>query len=186
MLLKDALDEIDKQIIELLQHDPSMTHSSIATKLSRSQPAIGARIKKLIDSGILSTQVGVDFKIVADLNLVKIEIMTSKPEEVFEMAEFCPYIINAMKLSGEFNVIVFMACSNLKRIDIIVDRHFRNKDYISKVRMDLITNMAKSFVLPLDFSVDNFQCAEDECTSCERCRHGIKTILKAKTKTENK
>ena len=47
------IDNIDKRIIETLQKNPSITHSQIAKNLERSQPAIGARIKKLSEKGIL-------------------------------------------------------------------------------------------------------------------------------------
>ena len=60
------LDNIDKSIIALLQENPAITHSDIAKKLNRSQPAIGARIKKLNDKGILDTQIGVNFQAIND------------------------------------------------------------------------------------------------------------------------
>ena len=56
----------------MLQDDPSITHSQIAKELSRSQPAIGARIKKLTEHGILATQIGVDFKKLQELTLVSL------------------------------------------------------------------------------------------------------------------
>ncbi|MHA1618079.1 MAG: Lrp/AsnC family transcriptional regulator, partial [Promethearchaeota archaeon] len=77
MSLLSKLDDIDKSIIKILQDDPNITHSQIAKELSRSQPAIGARIKKLTEKGILATQIGVDFsnpEINSSLNLVKVEM----------------------------------------------------------------------------------------------------------------
>ncbi|UYP45710.1 hypothetical protein NEF87_001995 [Candidatus Lokiarchaeum ossiferum] len=168
------LDEIDKQLIQMLQADSNITHSEIAKKLDRSQPAIGARIKKLTEQGILATQIGVDFsktEISSMLNLVKVEMTTSKPEVVFDIAQHCPYIINALKMSGEYNVLLFMACSRLKRLDIILDRHFRNQPYVKKIRMDIITSYAKEFVLPVDFESENFDSPDDQChvSNCPYC-----------------
>ena len=131
------IDDIDKRIIEILQKNPSITHSQIAKNLARSQPAIGARIKKLSEKGILATQIGVDFSkdlVSSSLNLVKIEMSITNPKVVFDMVNFCPYIINALKLSGDYNIMIFMACSSLKRLDIILDKHFRNKDYVRKIK----------------------------------------------------
>ena len=168
MILKE-IDEIDKSIIEMLQKDPSITHSDIAKELDRSQPAIGARIKKLAEKGILATQMGVDFHHIDALNLVKIELTTSKPQEVIKIAEHCPYIINILKLSGKANLIVFMACSSLKRIDFIVDKRFRSVDYISSIRMDLITGIAKKFVLPISFCIEDFEDELGPCLCCKEC-----------------
>ena len=154
MSMQNELDEIDKNIIALLQQNPTITHSDIAKQLNRSQPAIGARIKKLSDRGILDTQIGVNFQQINDLILVKVEIITQRPEEIMQMAECCPFIINTLKLSGEYNVAVLMTASNLRKIDAVVDNHFRNRDYISKVKVDLITGLAKKFILPVDFSME--------------------------------
>jgi Lrp/AsnC family leucine-responsive transcriptional regulator len=169
------LDEIDIQIIRLLQESPAITHSDIAKQLNRSQPAIGARIKKLQEQGILATQIGVDFQAVTEINLVKIELITKKPEELIDMAKYCPFIINALKLSGEYNIALFIACAKLKTVDSIVDGHFRNKEYISKVRMDLVTGVAKKLILPVDFSPtpikeDIIVCGEN----CPYCKDKIK------------
>jgi Lrp/AsnC family leucine-responsive transcriptional regulator len=171
MLSNPELDDIDIQIIRLLQVDPSITHSDIAKQLNRSQPAIGARIKKLNERGILATQIGVDFQMVTELNLVKIELVTKQPEEVLAMSNKCPFIINCLKLSGEYNISLFIACAKLKTVDSIVDCHFRNKDYIQKVKMDLVVGVAKRFILPVDFSTnptrqDVVVCGEN-CPYCK-------------------
>lgn len=176
MLNPSELDEIDKSIIVLLQQNPAITHSDIAKQLNRSQPAIGARIKKLTDKGILATQIGVDFAKIPDLNLIKVELATQKPEEVLEMASCCPFIINVLKLSGEYNIAVFMASGSLKKIDAVIDNHFRSRDYITKIRVDLVTGIAKKFIMPVDFNMDNLTPeSEKGCNtaSCKFCKHHI-------------
>jgi Lrp/AsnC family transcriptional regulator, leucine-responsive regulatory protein len=181
------LDDIDKSIIRILQKDPSVTHSQIAKELDRSQPAIGARIKKLSEKGILATQIGVDFsnpEISASLNLVKVEMTTTRPEEVFEMAKVCPYIINTLKISGEYNILMFMACSSLKRLDMILDRHFRNKEHVRRIRMDLITSYSLPFILPVNFNSENFERPDDPCgeNSCPHCE--VRATVKSKKKAK--
>ncbi|MHA1646228.1 MAG: Lrp/AsnC family transcriptional regulator [Promethearchaeota archaeon] len=168
------LDKIDKEIISLLQNDSTVTHSQIAKNLNRSQPAIGSRIKKLIDKGILATQNGVDFSKIDDLNLVILEISTSRPEKIMEMAQVCPYLINAIKISGVQNIIVFMACSSLKRLDNIIDHHFRSSPYISSISMNLVSGMANKFILPVDFHIEDFKSSDDPCHLCGDCEELMK------------
>ncbi|MBD3351642.1 MAG: AsnC family transcriptional regulator [Candidatus Lokiarchaeota archaeon] len=151
---KFDLDDLDKSIIMILQKNPNITHSEIAKKIGRSQPAVGSRIHKLEDKGVLSAQFGIDFR-VANINLIKVEIATRKPEEIFHMAKYCPFIINAMKLSGEKNIMLYMASSSLKKLDNVINYHFRNKDYINDVKMDIVTDYLKPFVLPIDFEMDD-------------------------------
>lgn len=162
------LDDIDKNIITMLQNDPSTTHSKMAHNLSRSQPAIGARVKKLTKSGILGIQMGINFQQVPEYNLVKVEMSCSNPEEVFRIADECPYIINVFKLSGNRNLMVFLACSSLKRIDSIVDQHFRRLECIHNIHMDLVTKIAKKMILPLVFSVDDFKDTLESCKCRQR------------------
>ena len=147
------LDEIDRQIIRELQKDPNVTHSAIAEILDRSQPAIGQRIKKLRKNDFLATQIGVDFKDI-DMLLVKVELVTRKPEEVILMAQHCPFIVNGLKLSGQFNFMLFIASTSLKKINNVIDFHFRNKPYITAVKMDIVVGYAKSFILPVDFEAE--------------------------------
>jgi len=52
------IDEIDKNIIEIIQKDPMLTHTEIAKKVNRSQPTIGMRIRKLEKAGVLKFQAG--------------------------------------------------------------------------------------------------------------------------------
>ena len=185
-----SLDEIDRKIIALLQEDPTITHSQIAKELDRSQPAIGARIKKMTDKGVLATQIGVDFAahdVGAMLNLVIVEMDTSQPDQVFSMAKHCPYMLNAVKLSGEYNIMLFLACSSLKRLDCLMDQHFRNKSYIKKIRMDLVTGISKKLILPYDFGAESFENPHDPCdfTSCPYCQQQIAAKRTEKTQLLN-
>jgi hypothetical protein len=128
----------------------------------------------------LDTQIGVNFQAINDLNLVKVELITQKPEEVMEMATCCPFIINTLKLSGEYNICVFMVSNNLKKIDGVIDTHFRNRDYISKVRVDLVVGVAKKLILPVDFSMEQLDPATTEgcagnCKFCEANRDHIQS-----------
>jgi len=56
------LDEKDKKIIFLLQENPFLSQNEISEKVNLSQPAVGARIKKLRKKGFLSYAVGINPK----------------------------------------------------------------------------------------------------------------------------
>ena len=90
------------------------------------------------------------------INLVKVEIETKDPNEVYQMGKHCPFVINCMKLSGQNNMMIFLASSSLKKIDAIIDHHFRDRPNILNVQMDIITDFCKNFILPIDFRMDEF------------------------------
>lgn len=168
---KLKLDDIDRQIISLVQDDPALTHTEIATRINRSQPTVGMRIKKLEKNGILQFQPGINFKKV-DLHLVTVELKTSDPEEIMEMARHCPFMLNALRLSGEHNILILLASSKLDKLDNVVNYHFRNNPAIISVSMEVVIDIAKDFVLPIDFdSEEHDPTLEDGCG--DKCKYKL-------------
>ncbi|MFW9823037.1 MAG: Lrp/AsnC family transcriptional regulator [Candidatus Thorarchaeota archaeon] len=168
---KLKLDDIDRQIISLVQENPALTHTEIATKINRSQPTVGMRIKKLEKSGILQFQPGINFKKV-DLHLATVEVKTKNPEEIMAMARHCPFMLNAFRLSGEHNICILLASSKLQKLDNIVNYHFRNNPQISNSSMEVVIEIAKDFILPIDFdSEDHDPTIEEGCG--KNCKYKI-------------
>ena len=165
------LDDIDRQIISIVQEDPNITHTDIAERINRSQPTVGMRIKKLEKSGILVFQPGINFKKV-NLFLATVEVKTKDPDELMEMAKCCPFMLNAFRLSGEHNISILLASSKLDKLDNIINYHFRKNPDIGSVSMEIVTDIAKDFILPIDFdSEDHNPTIEDGCG--ERCKFKI-------------
>ena len=158
---KLKLDEIDRQIITLIQEDPNLTHTQIAEKINRSQPTVGMRIKKLEKEGILQFQPGINFKKV-DLFLATVELNTKKPDEILEMARYCPFMLNAFRLSGEHNICILLASSKLEKLDKIVNYHFRNNPDVLSTSMEIVTEIAKDFILPVDFDSELHDPTEED------------------------
>ncbi len=165
------LDDIDRQIISIVQEDPNITHTDIAERINRSQPTVGMRIKKLEKSGILVFQPGINFKKV-NLFLATVEVKTKNPDELMEMAKCCPFMLNAFRLSGEHNISILLASSKLEKLDNIINYHFRKNPDIGSVSMEIVTDIAKDFILPIDFDSENHNpTIEDGCG--ERCKFKI-------------
>lgn len=166
---KLKLDDIDRQIITLVQEDPNLTHTEIADKINRSQPTVGMRIKKLEKSGILQFQPGINFKKV-ELHLATVEINSSNPEEIMDMAKCCPFMLNAFRLSGEHNICILLASSKLDKLDAIINYHFRKNPDVSSVSMEIVTEIAKDFILPIDFDSEHHEPNEEEGCG-EKCKY---------------
>jgi DNA-binding Lrp family transcriptional regulator len=157
------IDEIDREIINLIQEKPTITHTEISTKVDRSQPTVGLRIKKLEDMGILQFQAGVNVK-VADLVFARVEIQTNNPQKIISLVKKCPFMLNAFRVSGSSNLSILIANSRLDHLDKIINRHFRNNPNVLTVHMDIITEVVKDFVLPFDMTNKDCDCGlESEC-----------------------
>ena len=157
------IDEIDKNIIELIQKEPTLTHTEIAKRVNRSQPTIGMRIRKLEDSGVLKFQAGINVKTM-DLILARVEIQTLKPLEIIDLVKKCPYMLNAFRLSGSSNVSVFIASTKLEHLDNIINCHFRKNKNVLNVYMNIVTDIVNDFVLPFDF--DSSKCDHNTSGCC--------------------
>ena len=151
---KLKLDKIDRKIISMLQENPKVSHLEIAAQVKRSQPAVGLRIKKLTKKGILQVQAGINFKNVA-LYLAIVKITSRNPRDIISMARSCPFMLNAFHLSGDNDVLVFLAGSKLEKLYSIVDYHFRNNPEVINVSMEVVTEIAKDFILPIDLEIEN-------------------------------
>jgi DNA-binding Lrp family transcriptional regulator len=153
---KLKLDGIDRQIITLVQEDPNLTHTQIAERINRSQPTVGMRI---------------NFKKV-DLFLATVELNTKRPNVILDMAKFCPFMLNAFRLSGSHNIMILLASSKLDKLDNIVNYHFRSNPDVQSVSMELVTDIAKDFILPIDFdSEEHSPTLEEGCG--DKCKYKI-------------
>ena len=168
---KLQLDDIDKKIISLVQEDPNLTHTEIATQINRSQPTVGMRIKKLEKEGILQFQPGINFRKV-DLYLAIVQLKTKNPEKIMDMAQFCPFMLNAFRVSGDNNLCILLTSSQIIKLEKIVNYHFRNNPDIMSSSMELITDIAKDFILPIDFNSDEQD--PNELEGCgDQCKYRI-------------
>ncbi len=168
---KLKLDDVDRKIITLVQEDPNLTHTEIAEKIDRSQPTVGMRIKKLEKSGILQFQPGINFKKV-ELFLATVEVNSNDPEEIMDMAKYCPFMLNAFRLSGEHNICILLASSKLEKLDAVVNYHFRNNPDVSMTSMEIVTEIAKDLILPIDFDSEDHE-PNDEIGCGEKCKYKL-------------
>ena len=150
-----SIDDADKKIIEMIEKDPDITHSAIAVEVEKSQPAIGARIIKLERKHLLTKQVGFNIKKV-DIKVAIVYISTKDVDDIVHKIENCPFINHAFKISGEFNVLCFIAASDLKTIEKLVDLCFRRDKNVINVKTNIVIESIHDFVVPIDFQIENF------------------------------
>ena len=150
-------DEIDKKIISLVQEHPNLTHTEIAKKVDRSQPTVGMRIRRLEDIGVLHFQAGMNLK-AADMFFARVVIKTNNPTQIYEIARKCPFMLNAFRLSGEYDISIMLAGFKLDDIDKIVNYHFRKNPDAQKVSVEVITDVMLDFVIPIDLNFSNCNC----------------------------
>ena len=168
---KLKLDKIDLKLISLVQEDPNLTHTKIAEIVNRSQPTVGARLKKLKNKGILQIQAGLNFKKL-DIHLAFVYLYAKNPKEIMKMVKQCPFMLNAFRTSGKNNIIILLANKKIKKIDKIVNYHFRTNSQIQEVAIEIITDITKDLVLPIIVDSEILEpILEDGCeANCKYCK----------------
>ncbi len=161
---KIGIDDIDCRIMDLIQKEPSLTHTQIAEYVNRSQPTIGMRVKKLEKLGVLKYQAGINMK-VADFCFGRIELQTKNPKKVIERVKHCKFLLNAFRLSGDSNISILIVGLNLKDVDYIVNCNFRGDPDVTNVHIDIISEVVNDFVLPIDL---NFEYGLNK-SCCDKC-----------------
>jgi len=156
-----GIDNIDCQIMDLIQKAPHLTHAQIAKKVSRSQPTIGNRIKKLEKLGVLKYQAGVTIRN-NDLCFARVDLLARNPHEIFKIIKKCPFLLNGFRISGSMNISTFIVGLNQKDIERVTNYHFRRNPDVLKVHMDYITDAALDLVFPLNL----YHEQDKECVIC--------------------
>lgn len=164
---KLGLDERDNIIITMLQNNPNVSQDDIAKKVKLSQPSVGARIRKLQEKGILHTINGVNMKVV-DLFLAKVDVKATDTKALIDEFKDCPFFLNALVMSGSFNLCFLFVATDLKRLEGIVNHHLRGNSKIQDIEMNIVISTAKDFVMPLNVDYENtkqMSCSQD----CDHC-----------------
>ncbi len=123
--MSQAIDEIDKKILEMLQKDGRMSYSKIARVLGLSEATIHLRVKKLREKGILKgfiavvdpEKVGKD---VAAIILAKIDADKYK-ETVEKIAQFDD-IYEVYDVTGDFSTVLKVRVSSKDELAELLDR----------------------------------------------------------------
>ncbi len=151
------LDDIDKQIVDFIQRDPTTTHTQIAKNVHRSQPTVGMRIKKLEESGILQFQAGLNLKNI-NCFFAMVTLQTSNPQLILNIVKSCPYMIHGYRVSGASNCVITIGSFSLKDIDKIVNYHFRSNPEIKNVKTEIITDIINQLVVPINLKTGLCKC----------------------------
>jgi len=157
-----GIDEEDYRIIEMIEKNPSVTHSDIAKEIEKSQPAVGARIIKLERKNLLTKQVGFNIKNV-DIKVAIAFISTKDVDSIVAKIKSCPFINHAFKMSGKYNLLCFIAASDLQTIEKLVDICFRKDPNVINVKTNILIESVHDFVVPIDFKIEKFDFHSSSC-----------------------
>jgi Lrp/AsnC family leucine-responsive transcriptional regulator len=111
------IDDIDKRIMQLLQHNARMSISQISKEISMSQPSVKERILKLEEKKIIS-----EYSTTFDLNNLNRGMTTFillKTEHCQELVDFCnraKEVTDLSRISGEYNYLIKVQTATIENL----------------------------------------------------------------------
>lgn len=114
------MDHIDREILQILQHNARASLKMIAEKTFLSSPAVSARIEKLEKDGIITSyQAQIDpmklgYHILAFINL---NVLPEDKQKFYHYAEGIPNILECSSVTGEYSVIMKVAFESTMQLD---------------------------------------------------------------------
>ena len=98
------MDHIDREILQILQHNARASLKMIAEKTFLSSPAVSARIEKLEKDGII-------------LAFINLNVLPEDKQKFYHYAEGIPNILECSSVTGEFSVIMKVAFESTMQLD---------------------------------------------------------------------
>ena len=141
------LDDKDRTIISMYSSDPEVSQEAIAEKVKLSQPSVAARISKLKDSGALEYRYGIN-PLRLGLYLAKVDLSSTRPDEILQMFRGCPYFANGFTVSGKNNLCLLFFSESVATLESIVNGHIRSNPSVREVDFNIIITAEKDLVVP--------------------------------------
>ena len=121
------LDDADKAIIELLQHDGRMPYTRLAESVGLSEAAVRQRVQRLIESGVMQIVAVTDplrlgFRRQAMIGIRTEGDITVVAKALSELAEV-DYVVYT---SGRFDLLAEMVCEDDEQLLDLLNQHIRN------------------------------------------------------------
>ncbi|MEK3720335.1 Lrp/AsnC family transcriptional regulator [Paenibacillus sp. FSL H8-0034] len=115
--MEHLIDDIDKKIMQLLQHHARMSISQISKEISMSQPSVKERILKLEEKKIISGY-GTIFNL-REMNRGTTTFILIKTERCQELVDFCKEareVTDLFRISGEFNYLIQVQTASIEEL----------------------------------------------------------------------
>lgn len=140
------LDEISKEIIELLQHDGRKPYSEIAKAVKLSEAAVRQRIQKLTESGVMQVVAVTDPMQLGFNRQAMIGIRCSGDMSVLaEKLAAMPEVDYVVMTAGSFDILVEVVCENDQELIELLNTKIRKLPNVISTETFVYLKLHKQF-----------------------------------------
>lgn len=157
--MADALDPVDARILDILQHDASLSVAEIAERVGLSPSPCWRRIKRLEEAGVIRKRVtlldparlGLDFEVYA---IVKLDLPSRQNLEAFEAAvDDWPEVVQCATITGREDYVLRIVTRDMHAFDRFLRDKLLSLGLVSDCESHIVTRGVKDVTaLPLDLA----------------------------------
>lgn len=119
------IDSLNNRILQCLQEDARQSNTAIAIMVGVSSPAVGERIRKMEDAGILQgykaivnpEAMGYQLKAI-----ITIRAFMGKLKPFLENVKKWEEVVNCYRITGNENIVMEVVLRNQKHLEELIDR----------------------------------------------------------------
>jgi Lrp/AsnC family transcriptional regulator len=148
--LTDTLDPVDAKILDIIQHDASLSVAEIAERVGLSPSPCWRRIKRLEDEGVIrgrvtlldSDKLGLGFEVYA---IVKLVIPTGDNLNAFEAAvSRWPEVMQCATITGREDYVLRIVTSDIHAFDRFMREKLLALGLVSDIESHIVIRQAKN------------------------------------------
>jgi len=146
----DRLDLIDRKMLDILQHDASLTNKALATRLNRSVAAIQERRRRLVDEGYITRVVAILDRKKIDRSLIAFSHVLLKSHSADTLGEFenevvkFEEVMECLQMTGAYDFILRVAVCDMEAYNIFLREKLARLPNISTVQSFFVLRAPKS------------------------------------------
>jgi Lrp/AsnC family leucine-responsive transcriptional regulator len=141
------MDQIDRQILELLQQGGRRTNLDIAQTVGLSAPSVSERIKKLTQGGYIKRYVAIlDPKLVHKETTAFISVMLSQPKYAqgfIEAIKGLADVLECHHITGEYSYLLKVRTRNTDSLGDLISGHIRSIEGVTGTRTYVVLGTVK-------------------------------------------
>lgn len=154
--MADTLDPVDARILDILQHDASLSVAEVAERVGLSASPCWRRIKRLEESGLIRKRVtvldpvklGLEFEVYA---IVKLSLPSRENLEAFEAAVGdWPEVVQCATITGREDYVLRILTRDMHGFDLFLREKLLSLGLVSDCESHIVTRGVKNeTALPL-------------------------------------
>jgi Lrp/AsnC family transcriptional regulator len=148
--LSEALDSVDARILDLIQHDASLSLAEIAERVGLSSSPCWRRIKRLEDEGVIQRRVtildreklGLSFEVYCT---VKLSLPTKDNLETFEQSvQRWPEVVQCATVTGAADYELRIVTRDMHAFDDFLREKILSLGLVSNIESKIVVRSVKS------------------------------------------